>query len=173
MGRGRGSNAKDVVVRSLNKLFDAHIAVNSTSKFFEGRLLTSLFWVEEGKRNYVLLKLGSAVEKLFEPGAYTTISVSERASLKNQSFALWLHSYASSHVSMYPITSRRLRTLAGYDGPLSRWNAELKRALKLLTDLPGWSYVWREGKLKISHPLSSTQVKWKEKNIHRNGAVDR
>lgn len=172
MGRGRGSNAKASVVRSLNKLFDAHVSVNSTEKVFEGRLLASLLWVEEGKRNYFVFKLGDVVEKLFEPGAYTTISVIERANLKNQSFALWLHAYASSHISMYPITSRRLRTLAGYDGPLSRWNAELKRALDLLSDLPGWRYVWRQGKLKILHPLSRTQAKWKEKNIHRNSAID-
>jgi hypothetical protein len=112
---------------SLMRLKSCIVELKQGRDMFIGGLIDSVVRSENGER--WCIRLSPELIKIFGPEDWTAVYWPVRRALRGKPLAQWLHGYFSSHVQAHPISSVRLRKLAGSKAELRSFSSTLRRAL--------------------------------------------
>ena len=147
---GIGGGGKDVarVRRSLDRMLEGTVTLESPKAGFRGHLISSFRWDKEDEQ-YVI-RLDPDLVGLFAKDQFTRIDVGVRMALGTY-LSKWLHGFVRSHQTVFPYKVATLRKLCGSEtSELYEFRRQLREAL---ADLEGIGVInaWIIDKADLVH----------------------
>ena len=155
---GIGGGGKDVarVRRSLDRMLEGTVTLESPKAGFRGHLISSFRWDKEDEQ-YVI-RLDPDLVGLFAKDQFTRIDVGVRMALGTY-LSKWLHGFVRSHQTVFPYKVATLRDLCGSEeSDLYGFRRKLREALAELESI-GVINAWIIDKADLVHIGTNGPIK--------------
>jgi hypothetical protein len=159
---------------SLTRLRDGRVEIHWKIKDhplkFVGGLIST--YTRDAKTKLFKVTFAKEIRALFAPACWTQLEWQERMTLKGKPLAQWLHSFYSSHVAPFPLSTAYLHDKTGSPRTVVRnFRGDLKHALATLETVLGWKATWDGDLLTIDRPLSTSQARHLRRTKPRNKSL--
>ncbi len=132
LGKSTGKNDHEYLKNVLSKLNACSVEITHNNMTYMGSLIDG--GIRDEENHHYKLSINPKIARLYSEG-FTLTNWEERKKIGNRPLVLWLHSYISSHVQIYPTKIETFHRLCGSGTEsLRRFKAQLKEALQFLLD---------------------------------------
>lgn len=149
LGRAPDSKNRKDLRAVIARLGDVRLRVIVTGISYTGNLLVIADAADRADAGYAVF-LDRWLASLFLAG-WSFVNLEQRAELRGNSLAMWLHLHYSTHRSPYPISHEKLKLLAGRpDMRPDKWLPALRQALAELQRVTAWQCKLDGSNVKIT-----------------------
>lgn len=138
IGRATGKSDYEWLKEAINDLAGCLVRISNGRHSYFGTLIQEGFR-DEATNEYVI-KVNERLALLFMGNNWTALNCEQRKKLRKRPLAQWLHAFYSTHAKPHPYKVETILKLCGSEvGELKKFRQMLRRALKELASVTGWS----------------------------------
>lgn len=125
----------------LSKLKSGSIDIRINDEWrYEGSLIDEI--ARNESKRLLIIKLNTNMLRLFGHG-WTGMELGHRAAMGRNQLARWLYAFASTHTTMHPISTPKIRELCASEiADIYRFRQQLKKAVQLVNEVTGMGIIY-------------------------------